>query len=1021
MFCHNRISFNKSSEIQRSILREKSMYQRLLKKINFVFVAATVISGYQIASSQTGSILREYWTGISGTSLDALKSNANYPANPSGKSYLTVSLETQSNWNDNYGTRIRGFVHPPVSGNYKFWIAGDDNCELWLSSDDKQSNITRIAYVQGYTASQAWYTYSSQESPLIFLEAGKRYYIEAIHKEGMQGDNLAVGWQLPDLTFERPVPASRLSPVRDDDDYSQWGASARIEMNTTADGANVSGNVLNIPVLIRLNETNFDFSSVRNDGADIRFAKPDGTHLYYQIERWAPAESKADIWVKVDTVFGNNDSQYFEMLWGKADAVSRSNSLKVFDTVYGYQGAWNCSENPSSSAPQFLDRSATANHGTARGSMNSSDLIEGIIGKGLDLDGTDDFISTTKQYSNPSSFTISMWFKTSTTAGGKLFGFGNAQVSASTNYDRHIYMDNSGRIHFGVYNGSHVLLTTTSSYNDGQWHHVTAQLFTGGMKLYMDGVLVGSNTTSTAQSYSGYWRIGYDNLTTWPNSVSSSFGGEIDQITINSGTRNQEWVKLNYQIQKESGNFTTIQLPVLKPIVSISSIVNECNEDSNPLYAFTVSAQRNMISSSPLSIIAKIQYSGTAVNGIDYEPLPSIVSIIIPADSSSGSSAFLFSCINDNIDEGNETINISLIEDTTYRRGNSSVSVTILDDDIIVPPVIISQPSDITVLEGDYDTLEVQVSGSPPFTYQWSRNGVNTGPNSASYVIPTASIAENGDHFQCTIWNAADTVVTRSALLTVTTRPLPPGITSLPPPSITRTVGDSAIIYIHATGAKPINYQWYVNGVVITGATDSIFSTGPLSLSDNGKRYTCQVSNSVSAIISSATVLTVKKPTSRTIVVTGELYDKDGFAVGFNQSVSVDVRVRLYHSLLSDSAVYSETFLEENKQAVKVVDGKFAIRLGEGQTESDLYSIIRQYPSLYVSFTVTRPGGNPEKLEPRVPLSSSPYALSGLAEILQGNVNPNSAGIIAPVGTYYVNNSNGETFIKTYNAWVKEE
>ena len=43
--------------------------------------------------------------------------------------------------------------------------------------------------------------------------AGKRYYFEALHREGGGGDNLAVGWQLPDATMERPIPGNRLSPA----------------------------------------------------------------------------------------------------------------------------------------------------------------------------------------------------------------------------------------------------------------------------------------------------------------------------------------------------------------------------------------------------------------------------------------------------------------------------------------------------------------------------------------------------------------------------------------------------------------------------------------------------------------------------------------------------------------------------------------------------------------------------------------------------------------------------------------
>jgi hypothetical protein len=41
---------------------------------------------------------------------------------------------------------------------------------------------------------------------------GQQYYIEALHKEGVGTDHMAVGWQLPNGTLERPIPGMRLIP-----------------------------------------------------------------------------------------------------------------------------------------------------------------------------------------------------------------------------------------------------------------------------------------------------------------------------------------------------------------------------------------------------------------------------------------------------------------------------------------------------------------------------------------------------------------------------------------------------------------------------------------------------------------------------------------------------------------------------------------------------------------------------------------------------------------------------------------
>lgn len=130
---------------------------------------------------------------------------------------------------------------------------------------------------------------------------------------------------------------------------------------------------------------------------------------------------------------------------------------------------------------------------------------------------------------NPTTFTVEVWFNTATRSGGRLIGFGNkrngttASNAASTNYDRHIYMNNSGQLYFGVYPDKPVTVNTTTSYNDSQWHLVTATLSTAGMRLYVDGELAASNSNTAAQSYSGFWRIGWDSLNTWPNRPSTDY------------------------------------------------------------------------------------------------------------------------------------------------------------------------------------------------------------------------------------------------------------------------------------------------------------------------------------------------------------------------------------------------------------------------------------------------------------------------------------------------------------------
>ncbi|MEM9823788.1 MAG: lectin-like protein, partial [Bacteroidota bacterium] len=155
-----------------------------------------------------GSITREAWYNIGGGVAVAL-----VPVNSTPDETENIGIfEAPVNIADNYGTRIRGYIFPPATGTYTFWLASDDNGELWISTDDNPANKQLIATVPTWTSSRQWNKFPEQQAT-VTLQAGQRYYIEALAKEQAGGDNLAVGWQLPDGTLNRPISGSYLSPI----------------------------------------------------------------------------------------------------------------------------------------------------------------------------------------------------------------------------------------------------------------------------------------------------------------------------------------------------------------------------------------------------------------------------------------------------------------------------------------------------------------------------------------------------------------------------------------------------------------------------------------------------------------------------------------------------------------------------------------------------------------------------------------------------------------------------------------
>jgi hypothetical protein len=159
----------------------------------------------------SGTILRESWTGIPGTSVADLDLSPGYPGLPDSTEELPL-FQTPANWADDYGARIRGYVYPPVTGEYMFWIASSNDSQLWLSTDTGPTSASLIASVTGRTDPSSWNQSPSQQSSPLFLEAGRGFYIEAVHKAGQGADHLAVAWGGPDITQPTIIDGQFLSP-----------------------------------------------------------------------------------------------------------------------------------------------------------------------------------------------------------------------------------------------------------------------------------------------------------------------------------------------------------------------------------------------------------------------------------------------------------------------------------------------------------------------------------------------------------------------------------------------------------------------------------------------------------------------------------------------------------------------------------------------------------------------------------------------------------------------------------------
>jgi hypothetical protein len=95
--------------------------------------------------------------------------------------------------------------------------------------------------------------------------------------------------------------------------------------------------------------------------------------------------------------------------------------------------------------------------------------------------------------------------------------------------------------------------------------------------------------------------------------------------------------------------------------------------------------------------------------------------------------------------------------------------LSVVSSPAAVAPAITTQPASQSVLVGKPATFTVVASGTAPLSYQWRKNGIAiAGAAAASYTTPATVSTDNGALFAVTVSNAAGSISSNNAQLTVT-------------------------------------------------------------------------------------------------------------------------------------------------------------------------------------------------------------------------------------------------------------
>jgi hypothetical protein len=317
---------------------------------------------------------------------------------------------------------------------------------------------------------------------------------------------------------------------------TSWGLRRKITFNNSGQASNL----VDLPVLIRLDSNRVEYFRTQNLGQDIRFvAANDVTLLDHEIELWDEAGSSY-VWVRVPQVNGASTTDHIWMYYDNPIALDGQNAAGVWSN--GYRGVWHLKEDPAGAPPQMKD-SANTNHGTA---LNSPVPAAGQIDGSLSFDGTMDRnvdVPNNASLQLPTDMTVSSWIRTTNpdpdppqarlvvakwNATGRNYWLG--KLDAST-------------FNFIVDNGQGVSISL-GLVNDGPWHHVVgvADASAGLLRLYVDGTQQATAAyTGTSQTGTSVLQIGNN-----PDSTLQNWDGGLDEVRVAGVARSADWIRAQY-------------------------------------------------------------------------------------------------------------------------------------------------------------------------------------------------------------------------------------------------------------------------------------------------------------------------------------------------------------------------------------------------------------------------------------------------------------------------------------------
>ena len=174
-----------------------------------------------------------------------------------------------------------------------------------------------------------------------------------------------------------------------------------------------------------------------------------------------------------------------------------------------------------------------------------------------------------------------------------------------------------------------------------------------------------------------------------------------------------------------------------------------------------------------------------------------------------------------------------------------SVTSSVVNLTLLFPPTIAMNPVGFTQGYHSSNTLSVAATGTPPFSYQWSLNGTNiNGATSNSLFIASLNLT-NAGVYTVEVMNPYGYAYSSPAYVN-----LSPALTS-PFTGAVGLWGQDTTLGVSAIGSGSLDYQWYFDGQVILGATNSTYTLDSIQFTNAGL-YNVVVSSAYGIVTNTA-------------------------------------------------------------------------------------------------------------------------------------------------------------------------